>query len=161
MDDISLPDGLMAMIKAATRALVLACKGPSVVKSLTGVSDGQVSRWQGDAYPDVIPGWAVGALEFHCQQPAYTRMMAGLTGHRLVPIAEDSDGGNPNARDFVGDLVSVTGAASKVTAGLSQALADGHVTPGEAKGELANIAVLERELTGTKRRLSIVAGGAK
>lgn len=160
MDDISLPDGLMAMIKAATRALVLACKGPSVVKSITGVSDGQVSRWQGDAYPDVIPGWAVGALEFHCQQPAYTRMMAGLTGHRLVPIAE-AGGDSPGSRDFVGDLVEIAGAASKVTGGLSRALTDNEVTPGEAKGEMANIAGLQHVLTRTQRRLSIVAGGGK
>lgn len=159
MTTIALPDGLMAMIKAATRALILACGGAATVKSLTGASDGQISRWQGDAYPDVIPAWAVGVLEFNCQQPAFTRMMAGLTGHRLTPIAEEG-GDEPGSRDFVGDLVSVAGAASKVTAGMSDALADGKVTPGEAKGGLANIASLERELTVAKRRLSVVAGGA-
>jgi hypothetical protein len=148
---------MTSLLKAATRELVLACRGSKVVQGLVNVSPGQVSRWEGDAYPDMIPLWAVGLLEFHCQAPVFTRALAGLTGHQLVPIGDD-DGGDG---DHVSHLVGVTAAAAGVTSTMAANLADGRVTPGEAKAGLASIGVLERKLDGAKRRLAVVAGGGQ
>jgi hypothetical protein len=43
---------------------VLAAGGPAGVKAVTGLSDGVISRCQGDAHPDLLPAWAIALLEF-------------------------------------------------------------------------------------------------
>ncbi|WP_029074394.1 hypothetical protein [Kaistia adipata] len=144
-------------MKEATRQLVLAAGGPAKVKILTGVSDGQISRWQGGAYPDLIPSWAVTLIEFHTQEPIWATMLASLTSHRLVAVADCADGGDDLNGDLVGDLVGVAQSSAEVTSSLGSALADRDVTPGEAKAALATIGRHEHRLTATKRRLSVVA----
>lgn len=157
MDATSLPAGLMTLIKAANRELVLANGGPAGVKALTGLSDGQISRCQGDAYPDLFPSWVAALLEFKAQKPIYARLFATLTQHQVVPIgADDDDPGN-----LVSDLVGVTQAGARVSSALGAALADNKVTPAEAKDVMAEIGGLERRLDRTKGKLAVVAGGGR
>eukprot|EP01031_Cornospumella_fuschlensis_P006363 gene6363-7909_t len=86
----ALPDGLDALIKATTRAAVLAAAvpgstGPQRVEQLTGASAGTISRWSGD-YDTCMPLDVVFLLEFTAQAPVFARALAALTGHRLVPV---------------------------------------------------------------------------
>jgi hypothetical protein len=155
VDAQDLPAGLMTLIKAANRELVLANGGPPGVKALTGLSDGQISRCQGDAYPDLFPSWVAALLEFRSQKPVYARLFATLTQHQVVPIAaSDEEEGN-----LVADLVGVTQAGARVSSALGAALSDNQVTPAEAKGVMAEIGGLERQLDSTKAKLAVVAGG--
>ncbi len=155
MDATDLPVGLMSLIKDANRQMVLASGGSAVVQALTGLSAGSISRIQGDAYPDLFPTWAVALLEFKTQKPIFARLFAALTQHSLVAIADDAG----PAGSLVGDLVGVTAAAAQVSSSLGAALADGVVTPGEAKASLGTIGQLERQLDTTKAKLAAVAGG--
>jgi hypothetical protein len=152
----ALPPGLLPLLKATTRDLVLAVGGPASVKELIGFSDGAISRCQGDAYPDLLPIWAVALLEFKAQQPVFARLLAGLTSHHVAPV-EPGPGGEGNA-GFLADLVGVVQGGADVTSTLGEALSDGQVTPREAKAVIGEIGALERKLTGTKRRLTIVVG---
>lgn len=163
MDDIVLPTGMRDLIKAATRDLILACGGPAGVKAVITVSDGQISKWKGDIYEDLIPAWAVAMLEHHCQQPAFTRMMADLTGHRLVPIAEG--GGEPDMVDVIGDVVKVTGGAGKIATAIADAISPNSpggvkVTPGEYRNVLAVAGEHQANISRTMRHLAVVASGA-
>lgn len=153
MDGTDLPTGLMALIKSATRELVLASGGVAVVKAWTGLSDGQISRCQGDAYPDVLPTWAVFAIEFRIQKPVFSSALAGLTNHRLI-AAEAGEAG-----DHIADLVGIAQASAATTSSLGAALADQVVTPAEAKAVLGTIGALEDRLTAAKRNLTAVVGG--
>lgn len=157
MDATSLPAGLMTLIKAANRELVLANGGPAGVKALTGLSDGQISRCQGDAYPDLFPAWVTALLEFKAQKPIYARLFATLTQHQVVPISSGDD--DPGC--LVSDLVGVTQAGARVSSALGAALADNKVTPAEAKDVMTEIGGLERRLDSTKSKLALVAGGGR
>lgn len=156
MDGRDLPTGMLTIYKAATRELVLAVGGVDKVKALTGLSDGVISRCRSDAHGDTLPGWAIFQLEFACQAPVFARALAALTGHRLVPI----DGGDEGDGDHVTDLVGVASSAAAVTQTMGAALADGQVTPGEAKAALADIGAHERVVDIAKRRLAAVAARA-
>lgn len=132
MDATSLPDGLIALIKSASKAAVLASAvpgstGPQRVEQLTGYSPGQISRWQGDAHKDTMPLEAVFLLEFVSQKPTFARALAALTGHRLVPIADGESG----AGDYAQDMVEIASTGAAVTMAYGVALADGKVTPRE------------------------------
>lgn len=158
MSDAALPDGLMTLIKSAVRAQVQAMAvpgstGPERIEHLTGVSRGQISRWGGDAYRDLPSLEVVFILEHISQKPIVSRALAQLSGHRLTPIADDEA-----ARDcFVSDLVELAGSSSRVTAEMSAALADGVVTPAEAKRVLAQMAPHQDTMTRVTRKLSNVA----
>ncbi|MDQ0472791.1 hypothetical protein [Labrys wisconsinensis] len=159
MDNPLLPTGMTGLIKAATRDLVLAAGGPARVKEILKVSDGQISKWQGDDYPDLMPTWAVAKLSYVKQTPAFARFLAALVNHEVVPVPPDDEGES----DLMGDLVGVTRDAAQVTSALGEALSPASpggssVTPCEAKGTLSKIGRLERRLDGTKLRLAAVAG---
>lgn len=152
----NLPADLIALIKAATREAVLAVKGPAQVKLLTGASDGQISRWQGDGYPDLIPSWAMMALEFKAQRPIFAAMFAGLTQNRCTPIGDDG-GGGPG--DFIADMVDFAQSSSAVTSGIAEAMADRRMSPAEAKSTIVKIGrqkVIEQRIE--RRLLAVVAG---
>ncbi|MGV2980657.1 hypothetical protein ACERNI_10675 [Camelimonas sp. ID_303_24] len=146
------------MIKAAVRAQFLAMTAPGStpaqrVAQITGASAGTISRWQGDAYGELPPLEVIFQLEYLSQKPIVSRALAQLSSHRLTPIADDEA-----ERDcFVSDLVELTGTSSGVTAEMSAALADGVVTPAEAKRVLARMAPHQDALTRVTRKLSTVA----
>lgn len=157
MDNLALPDGLITLIKSSSRAQVAACvapgsTGPQRVEQLTGFSQGSISRWQSDAHKDLSPLEVVFLLEFVTQKPVFARALAALTGHRLVPMADDEPAG-----DLVGDLIKATGSGARVSAELSTALADGVVTPREAKDVLRVLGEHQDILTDVARKLANVA----
>lgn len=158
MSDILLPDGLITLIKSAIRAQVAACAvpgstGPERVEQLTGYSRGTISRWQGDAYKDLPPLDVIFQLEFVTQKPIVSRALASLTSHRLVPLADDA-----GATDLVGDLVKTTSTGARVSSELGSALADGVVTPREAKAVKAAIGEHLDALTSVQRKLAGLPG---
>lgn len=162
MDRTPLPDGLIPLIKIATRALVAACAspgstGPKRVEELTGKSAGTISRWQGDAHPDLIPTDIVFLLEWTIQRPIFSKILAEATGHRLVPIADDEVADPGDVAGLTGDLIGIVGSGSRVGAALGSALEDGKVTIREARDALAVIGDHEAKLTGAKRRLARLA----
>lgn len=164
MDSASLPDGIVPMIKIATRALVAACAvpgstGPRRVEELTGASPGTISRWQGDAHPDIIPTAVVFLVEFTIQKPIFSRLLAELTGHRLTPITDDDTADPSDVDGLTADLIHIVGSGSRVGASLGQALEDRRVTRREARETLAVIGEHEDRLAGAKRRLARLAEG--
>lgn len=157
MDATALPDGLTALIKSTTRAAVAAsvvpgATGPQRVEQMTGYSAGQISRFQRDAYPDLLPLAVVFLLEFTSQKPVFAQALAALTGHRLVPVEESETG-----PDFLSDLLSLTRSAASVQASYGAALADGTVTPREREHLKQVVASHMAELMEAERRLSAIA----
>ncbi|MGO4338988.1 hypothetical protein AB4037_29140 [Labrys sp. KB_33_2] len=160
MDNPVLPVGMLEQYKAATRALVMASGGPAGVKAVLEVSDGQISRWRGDSYPDLIPLWAVAKLEFHYQEPAFTRFMAGLTGHVLSPIGDEAEP-PPGTAEFVGTVMEVAAANNKLVTKTLEAMSPASpggvaFTPNEKSEIHASRAEAERAAT---KMLRLVAGG--
>jgi len=154
----ALPDGLFQLIKAAVRAQILAMAAPGStpaqrVAQITGASAGTISRWQGDAYGELPPLEVIFQLEYLSQKPIVSRALAQLSSHRLTPIADDEAAGEC----LVADLVKITGTAAQTAGELSTSLADGVVTPAEAKRVLAKAAEHQDVLTGLTRKLSVVA----
>lgn len=164
MDSTLLPDGIVPLIKIATRALIAACAvpgstGPRRVEELTGASAGTISRWQGDAHPDIIPTAVVFLVEFTIHKPVFSRVLAELTGHRLVPIADDERADPGDIDGLTADLIHIVGSGSRVGAQLGAALADRKVTRREARETLTVIGEHEERLTTAKRRLARLADG--
>lgn len=161
MDNPVLPVGMLEQYKAATRALVMACGGPAGVKAVADVSDSQVSRWRGDGYPDLIPLWAVAKLEFHYQEPAFTCFMAGLTGHMLTPIGDESEP-PPGSAEFVGTVMEVASANNRLVTQTLEAMSPtspggAAITPNERNALHTTRAEAERATT---KMLRLVSGGA-
>lgn len=154
----ALPDGLMTLIKSAVRAQITAMAvpgstGPERVEHLTGVSRGQISRWQGDAYRDLPSIEVIFILEHISQKPVISRALAQLSGHRLTPIADEDA---PHAC-FVAEMVELAGTSAGVVAEISAGMLDGVMTPAEAKRALVRAAAHQDALTRTTRKLSTVA----
>lgn len=157
-DSGGMPDGLITLIKTATRALILAfaapgSTGPERVEQITGFSRGAISRWQGDAYRDQMPLEVVFQLESALGKPIFSRMLASLTGHRLEPIA-----GAPVRFDLMGEVVRSTGSHARFTAQAAEALEDQRVTPGEAKALLATLLKHQEDMGRLAGRLANLAG---
>ena len=158
MDATALPDGLIPLIKNSTRVLVLASAvpgstGPQRVEQMTGFSAGAISRWQGDAHKELVPIETVFLLEHLTQKPIFARALAALTGHRLVPIAED----DPAPELDVADLLAVTRSASRFQSVLAEALQDGKITAAERRtlahenaDHLNVMATVARKLSGVE-----------
>lgn len=154
----ALPDGFFILIKSTIRAQVQAMAvpgstGPERVNQLTGISRGTISRWCGDGYADLPSLEIVFMLEHHSQKPVISRALAQLSSHRLTPIAED------DAPDhcLVRDLVEITGSSSRLAAEMSSAIADGTVTPAEAKCVLRATADTQDKLTRLSRTFAAKA----
>jgi len=156
VDSRALPAGLIPALKEATRAAVLAAGGVKRVCEITRLSAPYLSKCQGDAYPDLLPPWAMALVEFHAQAPVFANAFASLTSHRVMPIAE---GGGDDSGGHIADLAAVAMAAAAVTATMAENAADGVVTAREAKGEMRQIGALERVMDRRKRRLAVVVGG--
>ncbi len=164
MDSTVVPEGLIPLIKIATRALVAACAVPGStgarrVEELTGKSPGTISRWQGDAYSDLIPTEIVFLLEFTIQKPIFARTLAELTGHRLAAIADDEQPAADDVDGLTSDLIHIVGSGSRVGAQLGQVLEDRKVTRREARETLTVIGEHEDKLARAKRRLARLAEG--
>lgn len=157
-----MPDGLIPLIKIATRALVAACSmpgspGPRRVEELTGYSAGSISRWQGDQYKDVIPTEVVVLLEFTIRKPIFARALAELTGHHLVPIAEGEGGETDDVDGLVSDMIRIVGTGSRVGAKLGAVLEDRKVTRREAREALAEFGHHKDALSAAEKRLARLA----
>lgn len=158
MDSTSLPAGMLPLIKQATRELILAVGGPARVEALTGHRAGTISRWGADHHGDVIPVTVVAVLEFHAQAAPFTRALASLTGHGLTRIADgDDSGGGPG----MADVAAIAASGARVVAAAAEALADGVVTPAEAKHVMSLIGGGQAEAGAFKRKLAVVAGGGR
>ena len=163
MSDTALPaapDGLITMIKTATRSLILACaapgqSGPERVEQMTGFSRGTISRWQGDNYRDLIPLDVVFQLESALGKPIFSRMLASLTGHELTPLAS----GDGEGFCLMGAVIKTTGSHSRFTAQAAEALEDQKVTPGEAKALLKSILQHQKDMSDIAKRLAVLAEG--
>lgn len=159
MSDTALPDGLMPLIKTATRSLVLACAapgqtGPQRVEQLTGYSQGVISRWIGEAYPAVMPLEVVGLLEAAIGKPLVTRLFASLTGHKLEPVPDSS----PAPLDLMSEVFRSTGSHARFTAQAAEAWEDQKITPGEVKALLAALLKHQEEMGRLANRLAALAG---
>lgn len=155
MDDDFLPAGTSALLKVATRELIAACGGAAVAVAATGLSKGQISRCQGEGYPDVLPLWAALILEMRCGRPVMARLLASLTGHEVVTVDAGGDGDGSH----VGDLVEVARTGAAVTTEMGVALADGVVTGREADVVQAAISRHQQSLDRTRARLALVKVG--
>lgn len=161
MTDTALPDGLITMIKTATRALVAAAAvpgstGPERVEQLTGYSRGQISKWCSDSFPVIMPPEVMFLLEFTVQKPIFAGVLAALTFHKLSPLAENDP---VDGRTLMSGVVDLTGSHSRFMTSLTDALADMHVTPGEAKKSLKAGMSHQEQLTQILKRLADIAEG--
>ncbi|SCM73439.1 hypothetical protein KL86PLE_110068 [uncultured Pleomorphomonas sp.] len=162
MTDIALPDGLLTMIKTATRAQVAAAAvpgstGPERVEQLTGYSRGQISKWGSDSLAVIVPPEVMFFLEFVTQKPIFAGVLAALTGHKLVPLAEDE---GADGRTLMNGVVDLTGSHSRFLTSLTEGLADMQLTPGEAKASLKAGISHQDQLNQMLRRLAEIAEGA-
>lgn len=163
MTDTALPDGLLTMIKTATRALIAACavpgtSGPERVEQITGYSRGQISKWGSDSFPVIMPPEVIFLLEFTVQKPIFAGVLATLTGNRVEPIASD-DG--VTAQTLMGEVVGLAGSHSRFMTSLTDGLADLKVTPAEAKRALKDGITHQDQLNGMLKRLSAIAEGKR
>ena len=160
LSERAMPDGMITMIKTATRALILACAapgstGPERVEQLTGYSRGAITRWQGDQYPAVIPLETVCLLESLLGKPIFSRMLAQLSGHRVEPAGE---GEACDGSDLMGAVMRSTGSHARFTAKAAEALEDQKVTPREAKDLLAALLAHQDQMGALAARLANLAG---
>jgi hypothetical protein len=148
---------MTALLKQATRELVLAC-GRKRAGAVLNVSAGMIAKWEGDAYPNQIPLWAVALLEFELQAPVFTRTLASVSGYGLTPLADsDDDGcGDPG----MADVAALASVGAKAVAAAAEAEADGRWTPGEAKAVMERLGAVQAQAGVFKRKLSVVVGGA-
>lgn len=152
-----LPEGLDGLIKSTSRAAVLAAEVPGLsgaqrVAQLADVSAGTVSKWGGEVHEGVhMPLDTVFLLEFTTQRPVFARALAGLTGHRLVPVEAEAAG----ATDF-SDVLALTSRHADVLKAYAEALADGDLTPRERRELSAHLALLADQVAHMQRRLSPV-----
>jgi len=162
LNDTALPDGLLTMIKTATRALVAAAAvpgstGPERVEQLTGYSRGQISKWCSDSFPVIMPPEVMFLLEFTVQKPIFAGVLAALTGRGLVSL---SDANPVDAHTLMNGVVDLTGSHSRFVTSLTEDLADMQMTPGEAKASLKAGMTHQDQLNQMLQRLAEIAEGA-
>lgn len=163
MSDTPLPDGLLTMIKTATRALVAAMAvpgstGPERVEQLTGYSRGQISKWCSDSFPVMMPPEVLFLLEFTAQKPIFAGLLAALTGHQLVSISEADP---VDGHTLMNGVVDLTGSHSRFVTSLTEGLADMRMTPGEAKASLKAGMSHQDQLNQMLKRLAEIASGGE
>lgn len=143
-------------LKAATRDLVDLCGGGDRSARLAGVSAGQVSRWKGGDYPDLIPLSAVMALEADCGDAPVSAVMAGATGRALTGPAGGEDDG---AAGLLGLQARVIEQAGRLVGEFARATADGRVTPAEAEMMDRGAAEIDRTVAAFREALAGVKAG--
>ncbi|MFT0892936.1 hypothetical protein [Pseudochelatococcus sp. G4_1912] len=139
-------------VKSATRDLVKMAGGVVRAGEIAGVSKSEVSRWQAATDADIISLPAALALEAECGVPMVTTAMAELNGRRLTDPQTDNV-----ASCLLGAFTGYTRESAELLGSMSQALADGKVTPAEAELISRSIADTEQTLT----RLKMVMAGIK
>lgn len=143
------------LLKAATRDLIVLCGGGDRVAALAGVSAGQVSRWKGPHYPDLIPLGAVMVLEADCGEAPVSAVLAGATGRGLT----GPDGGGNAVGDLLEMQARVLQQTGQLVADYAQAAADGLVTPAEAERMDQGAAEIAASLARLRQELAAVKAG--
>lgn len=159
MSDTALPEGLMTLLKTAARSLVNACAapgqtGPQRVEAMTGYSAGQISKWQSENDPTLMPIHVVAILEAATGQPIFSRQLASLSGHQLVPVAD----GPSDEFCLMRTVVAMTSSHNRFASQAMEALADQRLTRGEFKGLLKSAIKIQEEQGDVIRRLAERAG---
>ncbi len=159
MSDIALPEGLMTTLKSAARALVNACAapgqtGPQRAEAMTGYSAGQISKWQSENDPALMPIHVVAILEAATGQPIFSRAIASLSGHQLVPVADTE------SSDFclMSAVIASTGSHNRFAGEALDALADQKLTRRELKDLIRTAMKHQGEMGDIVRRLAEKAG---
>lgn len=154
-----MPEGLTTLLKSAARSLVNACAapgqtGPQRVEAMTGYSAGQISKWQSENDPTLMPVHVVAQLEAATGSPVFSRQLASLSGHQLVPI------GMGPSDDFclMQAVIRSSGSHARFTAQAAEALDDGKLTRGELKAMLQTLLAHQDETGAIARRLAERAG---
>lgn len=159
MSHIALPEGLLPLLKTAGRALVNACAapgqtGPQRVEAMTGYSQGQISKWQSENDPALMPLHVAAILEASTGQPIFSRALASLSGHQLVPVS----GGNEDEFCLMRSVMATTASQGRFAAQAMEAIADQKLTRGEIKGLLTTAIKNQEEFGEVIRRLAERAG---
>lgn len=160
MSDTALPEGLTTLLKTAARALVNACAapgqtGPQRVEAMTGYSAGQISKWQSENDPALMPIHVVAILEAATGQPIFSRQLASLSGHHVVPagVGPDSD------FDLMQAVTKLTAHHARFATQACEALEDGKLSRGELKQLLATLLAKQEETGAIARRIAERVGG--
>lgn len=140
-------DAWFFRVKAATRDLVARCGGVVRAGELAMVSKTEISRWQSVGEEGIITIPAALALEAECGAPLVTAVMADLHGRRLSDEVSDTSAASCLFRDHA----ELMRRSAEVQASMSEALADGTVTPAEAER-------VDRDLRGLDQSLDRMRG---
>lgn len=146
LPETPMPEGLTTLLKSAARSLVNACAapgqtGPQRVEALTGYSAGQISKWQSEADPTLMPVHVVAQLEAATGCPVFTRALASLSGHHVVPAAM----GQGSDFDLMQAVTRLTAHHSRFATQACEALEDGKLSRGEMKQLLATLLAKQEE----------------
>lgn len=126
-----------ASLKGAVNDLVTAAGGQEAAADVLSVTKGTVFRWTDDSEENAhrhMPVQAVRTLERHVGQPIVTAFLAAEAGHALV-----ASGGAVLPADWGVIVATYAKEASEAFAKLATAIADGVVTPDEARAAMAEL----------------------
>ncbi|WP_411033816.1 hypothetical protein [Shinella sp. BYT-45] len=145
-------DPFLYRVKAAQRDLIERCGGILRVETISGFSKSQVGRWNNPSDPDLMPIGAVRALEADCGAALVTGVLAEANGRRLTDPEEE------RAQNVCVMLshAEVLRQAAELANGMANAIADGQVTPTEARNIDRLAAGLERAAHGLRASLAAV-----
>jgi len=157
-----IPAGLRASLKAAVRHLIGACtagstSGAQRVSLVTGVAPGTVSRWHGEAHPDLMPLDVALFLTQETGSTVIAERFAAACGHRLAPLGDDDAAAGRRA--LIDRLVGFHAGAGGFSTRLAEGLADGTLTRREARDALAALQVHQDDNAETARMLTVIAEG--
>lgn len=121
-------DELAHTLKAGFRDLVALAGGQARAADISGTTQTRVSENASAYYPDCTPRvHHVALLEADARKPVVTKLLAELAGFELVPLGTH---GNADPHTHLARIIKDTG---EVAGALSQALADGRISPHEAR----------------------------
>ncbi|RFB95198.1 hypothetical protein B5K11_09605 [Rhizobium leguminosarum bv. trifolii] len=115
-------------LKAATRAVVTQAGTAAQLASGTRVSESQINKYVGPAYPDFMPLDVVLDAELLAGAPIITQALASIQGYRLVPVD-----GAVAAPIGVKDTVRLLEGLMHVVSAIHAAVADDTVDEGEKR----------------------------
>lgn len=122
------PGDAVFALKAGFRELVKLVGGQDYAARLLGVSQSRISENAAPHQPDCTARiHHIAALEAEAGVPVVTRILAELAGHELVPL------GTFKTEDPHIHLARIIKDAGEVSIAISQALADGRISPAEAR----------------------------
>lgn len=115
-------------LKAATRAVVTQAGTAAQLAAGTRVSESQINKYVGPAYPDFMPLDVVLDAELLAGAPIITQALASIQGYRLVPVD-----GAVAAPIGVKDTVRLLEGLMHVVSAIHAAVADDTVDEGEKR----------------------------